>query len=79
MSDAEIRNATGEVRGFVSEDMRLRTASACLAGKGYGFTHDDVAALRLMASESDMPRDWADAQLSLASRIAALLPPEGKR
>ncbi len=55
-------------------------AALCLHNQPYGFTHEDVRTLRAAGEESEAFYDGYDANTarlrSLASRIAALLPPE---
>ena len=70
----------GVVNGYaVATHARHALAARCLHGQPFGFTREDVDALRTMVSA--YRKRFGDAELidrlaSLAARIEALLPPE---
>lgn len=69
----------GEYTIRIEEDEDLHgTAAACLFRQPFGFTHDDVGHLRLVAGQCDALRlgtNHSAVLRNLADRIEALLPP----
>jgi hypothetical protein len=56
---------------------RQALAALALHAQSFGFTHDDVSALRRVIEESGAaPSDTGERLRGLAARLAALLPPE---
>jgi hypothetical protein len=76
--DPDGEGATSDAPVEVSAADRHALAALALYQQTFGFTREDVEALRKIVRENE-PRDIADSLRSLADRVEALLPPEPPR